>query len=58
MSEIIEAAIGVVAAIIIVVVGIILISSFYPVNPLGAIFGVILLVIVAIGVVVGFLRSH
>ncbi len=58
MSGIIEAVFGLVIALIFVVIGGIIIWALFAVNPFMATVGIILLVIVAIGLVVGFLRSN
>jgi hypothetical protein len=58
MSEIIEAVIGVVAAIFIIIVGLILMGALYSISPFWATIGVILLIVVAIGIVIGFIKSH
>jgi len=47
LSEIIKAAIGVVATIFIIAVGVILLTALYPINPFIAILGILLLVAVA-----------
>ena len=54
----ISAVIGVVAAIFVVVVGAILISALFPINPFMAIVGVILMVAVGVAVVIGFIKSQ
>jgi hypothetical protein len=52
-----DAVLGVVMSIIFIAVGIIIIWALYPINPFIAVVGVVLLIILAIAVVLGFIRS-
>lgn len=52
-----KAAVGVVGAIFIILVGIILMQALYEINPLVALLGIGLLIVLAFAVVVGFVRS-
>jgi hypothetical protein len=54
----IDDVIGVIGAIFALAIGVILMQALYPVNPFMAIVGIILLLVVAIVVVIGFARSH
>jgi hypothetical protein len=58
MTGMVEAVVGVVFAIFIIVIGIWMMTSLYAVNPFGAVLGVILLLIVAGAIVAGFIRSN
>lgn len=58
LSGIIEAVIGVVISLVLVVIGGIIIWALYPINPFMAIVGILLLVVVAIAIVVGFVKSN
>ena len=58
MSEIIKAAIGVVATIFIIAVGVILLTALYPINTFIAIIGILLLVAVAFAIVIGFIKNQ
>jgi len=49
---------GIVGAIFIIAIGVIIMTALYPINAFIAIVGIILLLVVAIVVVVGFVRSQ
>lgn len=54
----VEAVVAVIGAIFAVAVGVIIMTALYPVNPFMAIVGIILLIVVALSVIVGFARSQ
>ena len=58
LSGIIEAVFGVVIALVFIVIGGAIIWALYPINPFMAIVGIALLLIVAIAIVLGFIRSN
>jgi uncharacterized membrane protein YfhO len=58
MSEIAEAVIGIVIAIIFIVVGGIILWALVPINPFMAVVGIILLMVLGIAMVIGFIKSH
>jgi hypothetical protein len=58
MSGMVEAVIGVVVAIFIIVIGIWTMASLYATNPLGTVIGIIVLLIGAGAIVAGFIRSN
>lgn len=58
MGCLIEAVIAVVGAIFAVAVGVILMTALYPINQFMAIVGIILLLVVAVSIVVGFVKSQ
>jgi predicted tellurium resistance membrane protein TerC len=49
---------GIVLSIIIIVVGVIILSALYTLNPFIAVVGIILLIVIAISIVIGFIRSQ
>ncbi|PVX26884.1 MAG: hypothetical protein CW691_00085 [Candidatus Bathyarchaeum sp.] len=58
LSGIIEAVFGLVIALVFVVIGGIIIWALYPINPFMAVVGVVLLIIVAVALVLGFVKSN
>ena len=58
LSGIIEAVFGLVVSIIFIVIGGIIVWALYPISPFMAVVGIIFLVVVAIALVIGFLRSN
>jgi hypothetical protein len=58
MSEAIGAIIGLVIAIIVVIVGAIILSALIPINPFVAIMGIVLLLVVAGALVIGFVKQQ
>jgi hypothetical protein len=58
MSGIVDAVIGIVVSLLIIAVGVIIVWALYPINPFIALVGVALLIILAIAVVVGFIRKN
>lgn len=58
MGGIVDAVIGVVVSLLIIAVGVIIVWALYPINPFMALVGVALLIILAIAVVVGFIRKN
>jgi len=54
----VEVVLGIVGAIFIIAIGVIIMTALYPINAFIAIVGIILLLVVAIVVVVGFVRSQ
>jgi membrane protein YdbS with pleckstrin-like domain len=56
-SGLVMEVISIVAAIIIIVIGAIILSALYPVSPFMAIVGMILLLVVAIVIVLGFVKD-
>ena len=53
-----DAVIGVVVSILIITVGVVIVWALYPINPFMAIVSVALLIILAIAIVVGFIRNQ
>jgi len=58
MGGIVDAVIGVVVSILIITVGVVIVWALYPINPFMAIVSVALLIILAIAIVVGFIRNQ
>lgn len=58
MSGIVDAVIAVVVSLLIIGVGVIIVLALYPINPFMALVGVTLLTVLAIAVVVGFIRKN
>ena len=53
----VEAVLAIVISIFIIAIGVIIMTALYPISPFMAIVGIILLVILAIAIVVGFILS-
>jgi hypothetical protein len=58
MSGIVDAVIGIVVSLLIIAVGVIIMWALYPINPFMAFVGVALLIILAIALIVGFVRKN
>ena len=53
----VEAVLAIVISIFIIAIGVIIMTALYPISPFMAIVGIILLVVLAIAIVIGFILS-